>query len=120
MTETAAIPADAATDRGVYDSLEALRAMLIAGEELEAMAIQRRLFALVHRRKAVGATSGRVIVVQRNLFGGYTPTDFRWQDLRDSEVSVGMFGATLVLTAYRSSDLASNEGPPSRLVVEGL
>src|SRR5262249_31118749 len=103
-----------------YDSLEALRAMMIDGEELEAMAVQRRLFALMHRRKAVGATSGRVIVVQRNLFGGYTPTDFRWQDLRESEVTVGTFAATLILSAYRSNDLASNEGPPHRLVVEGL
>jgi len=114
------IPADAATDRGVYDSLEALRSMLIQGEELEAMAIQRRLFALRHRRKAVGATSGRVIVVQRHLFGGYSPIDFRWQDLRDSEVRVGTFGAALTLTAYRSNDLASNEGPPERIVIEGL
>ena len=120
MGTNAAIPADAATDRGVYDSLESLRAMLIAGEEIEAMAVQRRLFALTHRRRAVAATSGRVIVVQRNLFGGYTPVDFRWQDLRESEVKVGAIGATLILAAYRSNDLASNEGPPSRLVIPGL
>lgn len=120
MGTNAAIPADAATDRGVYDSLEALRAMLIAGEELEAMAVQRRLFALTHRRAAVAATSGRVIFVQRNLFGGYTPVDFRWQDLRESDVKVGTFGATLILSAYRSEDLASAEGPPHRLVIEGL
>jgi hypothetical protein len=68
----------------------------------------------------VAATSGRVIVVQRNLFGGYTPVDFRWQDLRESEVKVGAFGATLILAAYRSNDLASNEGPPAQLVVNGL
>jgi hypothetical protein len=120
MGTNAAIPTDAATDRGVYEALEALRAMLIAGEELEAMAVQRRLFALIHRRRVVGATSGRVIFVQRNLFGGYTPIDFRWQDLRESEVKVGAFGATLILSAYRSEDLASNEGAPHRLVIEGL
>jgi hypothetical protein len=120
MGTNAAIPADAATDRGVYDSLESLRAMLIPGEELEAMAVQRRLFALTHRRRAVAATSGRVIVVQRNLFGGYTPVDFRWQDLRESEVKVGAFAAALILSAYRSNDLSSNEGPPSRLVIPGL
>lgn len=120
MGTNAAIPADAATDRGVYDSLESLRAMLIAGEDIEAMAVQRRLFALTHRRRAVAATSGRVIVVQRNLFGGYTPVDFRWQDLRESEVKVGVFSATLTLSAYRSNDLATNEGPPSRLEIKGL
>jgi putative oligomerization/nucleic acid binding protein len=120
MGTNAAIPADAATDRGVYDSLESLRAMLIAGEEIEAMAVQRRVFALTHRRRAVAATSGRLIVVQRNLFGGYTPLDFRWQDLRESEVKVGALGATLTLSAYRSNDLASNEGPPGRFVITGL
>jgi hypothetical protein len=94
--------------------------MLIAGEEIQAMAIQRRVFALTHRRQAVGATTGRVIVIQRNLFGGFTPLDFRWQDLRESEVKVGAFGATLILSAYRSNDLASNEGPPSHVIVQGL
>jgi hypothetical protein len=120
MGTNAVIPADAATDRGVYESLEALRSLLIAGEDLEAMAVQRRVFALVHRRRAVAATSGRVIFVQRNLFGGFTPIDFRWQDLRESEVKIGALGATLILSAYRSADLASNEGPPQRLIIEGL
>jgi len=120
MGTNAGIPADAATDRGVYDSLESLRAMLIPGEEIQAMAVQRRLFALTHRRRAVAATSGRVIVIQRNLFGGYTPVDFRWQDLRESDVKVGAFSATLVLAAYRSNDLASNEGPPGNVIVVGL
>jgi hypothetical protein len=115
-----AIPPDAATSRGVYDSLEALRSMLIPGETLEAMAIQRRLFALGHRRRAVGATSGRLIVVDRGLFGGFKPVDFRWQDLRESDVRVGVFGASLTLSAYRSNDLATNEGPPANMVIDGL
>ena len=120
QTPAPAIPPDAATSRGVYDSLEALRSMLIPGETLEAMAIQRRLFALSHRRQAVGATSGRLIVVQRGLFGGFNPVDFRWQDLRESDVRVGIFGASLTLSAYRSNDLATNEGPPARMVIDGL
>jgi hypothetical protein len=119
-TQNPLIPADAATSRGVYDALEALRSMLIPGETLEAMAIQRRLFALTHRRIAVGATTGRLIVVRRGLFGGFDPVDFRWQDLRESDVRVGIFGASLTISAYRSNDLASNEGPPGRVVVEGL
>jgi hypothetical protein len=72
---TNAVPADAATDRGVYDSMEALRSLLIDGEQLEACAIQRRLFALRHRRLMVAATTGRLIVVQRGLFGGFPPID---------------------------------------------
>ena len=60
-----AVPTDASTDRGVYDSMEALRSLLIEGEQLEACAIQRRLFALRHRRLMVAATTGRLIVVQQ-------------------------------------------------------
>lgn len=120
LRSTPSIPADAASNRGVYEALEALRSMLIPGEMLEAMSIQRRLFALFHRRRAVGATSGRLIVVQRGLIGGFTPIDFRWQDLRESDVRIGIFGANLTISAYRSDDLASNEGPPSRIVVTGL
>jgi len=119
-TNANAVPADAATDRGVYDALEALRSLLIDGEQLEATAVQRRFFALKHRRLLVGATSGRLIVVHRKLFGGFTPVDIRWQDLRDASVNVGMFGATLSVDVYRSSDLATSEGPPSRIIVPGL
>jgi hypothetical protein len=117
---TNAGPADAATDRGVYESMQALRSLLIEGEQLEACAIQRRLFALRHRRLMVAATTGRLIVVERRMFGGFHPTDLRWQDLRDATLDVGVFGATLRVDAYRSSDLASTEGPPSSVVVTGL
>src|SRR5262249_15773132 len=117
---TNAVPADAATDRGVYDALAALRSLLIHRETLEATAVQRRVFALRHRRILVGATSGRLIVVHRKMFGGFDPIDIRWQDLRDASVDVGVFGATLSVDVYRSADLASSEGPPSRLVVPGL
>lgn len=117
---TNAVPADAATDRGVYDALEALRSLLIDGEQLEATAVQRRIFALNHRRILVGATTGRLIIVHRKMFGGFNPVDIRWQDLRDASVNVGMFGATLSVDVYRSNDLASAEGPPTHIVVEGL
>jgi len=120
MPANISIPNDAASDRGVYDSLEAIRSLLIPGEELEAMAIQRRIFALTHRRQAVAATSGRLIVVVRNFFGGYTPTDCRWQDVREATVNVGMLSATLTVSVYSSSDLATEEGPTSTMIVTGL
>src|SRR4029077_10225120 len=42
---------DAASDEpGISRALTALRSLLIPGEELETHAIQRRLFALTHRR----------------------------------------------------------------------
>jgi hypothetical protein len=117
---TNAGPADAATDRGVYDSMQALRSLLIEGEQLEACAIQRRIFALRHRRIMVAATTGRLIIVERRMFGGFHPIDLRWQDLRDATLDVGVFGATLRVAVYRSSDLATTEGPPSSVVVTGL
>jgi|SRR5215510_3559147 len=120
MPANLSIPNDAASDRGVYDSLEAIRSLLIPGEELEAMAIQRRIFAMTHRRQAVAATSGRLIVVVRNFFGGYTPTDCRWQDVREATVNVGMLSATLNVSVYTSSDLATEEGPTSTMIVTGL
>ena len=121
MATNAAIPSDAGTNRGVYDSLEAIRSLIIPGETIEAMAIQRRAFALRHRRKAVAATTGRLIIVQRRLFGGYTPVDIRWQDLHESALQVGMLGATLTVSAYANqSDLAISEGAASGHIVSGL
>ncbi len=120
MGTSARGPADAGTNRGVYDSLEALRSLLIDGEVLEACAIQRRLFAWKNRRVMVGASSGRLIVVHRGLFGGFDPVDCRWQDLRETSLHVGPFGATLTVSVYRSNDLALAEGATSLIVVPGL
>jgi hypothetical protein len=109
------------SEAGVSRALAALQSLLIPGEELETYAIQRRLFALTHRRTVVGATSGRYIVVTRGLFGDYTPQDVRWQDLHDAQLRVGVFGASLTVTVHGTGDLASAEGPPGRsLRVDGL
>jgi hypothetical protein len=115
------IPKDAATDRGVYDALETFRALLVPGEEIEAMAIQRRIFALRHRREAVAATTGRLIIVHRNLIAGYKPIDVRWQDVHQSGVTVGIFGATLTITASWGNDLAIDQQGGARVLgVHGL
>lgn len=112
---------DAASDEpGISRALTALRSLLIPGEELETHAIQRRLFALTHRRTIVGATSGRLIVVARGLFGDYTPQDVRWQDLQDAQLRVGVFGATLSASVHGTADLASAEGPRRVVHVDGL
>jgi hypothetical protein len=107
-------------DGGTSRALEALRSLIIPGEELQTYAIQRRIFALTHRRVAMGATSGRLIIVNRGLFGGFTPQDVRWQDLRDAQMQVGIFAATLTVSVYGSSDLAMAEGQPRVLSVTGL
>jgi hypothetical protein len=112
---------DAASDEpGISRALTALRSLLIPGEELETHAIQRRLFALTHRRTIVGATSGRLIVVARGLFGDYSPQDVRWQDLQDAQLRVGVFGATLSASVHGTADLASAEGPRRVVRVDGL
>jgi hypothetical protein len=115
-----ASPAPAADEPGVSRALTALRSLLIPGEELETHAVQRRLFALTHRRTIVGATSGRLILVARGLFGDYTPQDVRWQDLQDAQLRVGVFGASLSVSVHGTADLASAEGPRRVLRVDGL
>jgi len=100
--------------------LEAIRSLLISGERLESHAIQRRLFALTHRRLVVGATSGRLIAVQRGLVSGFTVQDVRWQDLRDAQLQVGIFGATLTVSADQGNDLAGAEGPTRVFSFTGL
>jgi hypothetical protein len=112
--------ATAADEPGVSRALTALRSLLIPGEELETHAVQRRLFALTHRRTIVGASSGRLIVVNRGLFGDYTPQDVRWQDLQDAQLRVGVFGASLSVSVHGSADLASAEGPRRVVQVDGL
>jgi hypothetical protein len=112
--------ATTADETGVSRALTALQSLLIPGEELESYAIQRRLFALTHRRTIVGATTGRLIVVSRGLLGDYTPQDVRWQDLQDAQLRVGVFGATLTASAHGSADLAIAEGAQRVLRVDGL
>jgi hypothetical protein len=102
-------------------AIEDLRGLLVQGERLEAYAVQRRIFALLHRRLIVGATSGRLILLQRGLIGGFAPQDIRWQDLKDARLTVGVFGSDIVLTAGRGGDLAvaTDQGNQS-VVLTGL
>src|SRR5690348_3709640 len=89
----------------VSSALEHLNSVLVKGETLDAWAIQPRIFALTHRRHLIAATSGRLIYIQRNLFGGFKMEDFRWQDLQDTKLNVGIFGADIAFKASTNSDL---------------
>jgi Bacterial PH domain len=102
MTESAN-----SAEPGVQRALDSLKSVLIPGETLEAWAIQRRIFALTHRRVLVAATSGRLISITRGLIGGFSVTDIRWQDLEDVDVRVGIFAADLTVRVGKSTDLAS-------------
>jgi hypothetical protein len=83
-----------------------LRSLLIDSENVLAVAVQRRLFALAHRRTLVAATSGRFIAMRRGFFKDFYPEDVRWQDLKDVRLQVGVFGADLTVAALNSPDLA--------------
>jgi hypothetical protein len=94
-------------EAGLERPLAQLRSVLIDGESVEAWAIQLRLFALLHRRLLVAATSGRLIVLSRKLLGGFDVTTIRWQDLEEVTLHVGMLSADLSVRAGKSTDLAS-------------
>ncbi|HUL47548.1 MAG TPA: hypothetical protein VLV25_10660 [Steroidobacteraceae bacterium] len=94
-------------DNGLGKPLTDLRSVLIAGETIEAWAIQRRMFALAHRRVLVAATSGRFIIITRPLLGGFDLVNVRWQDLEEVTLRVGVFGADLGVRAGKATDLAS-------------
>lgn len=92
---------------GLRKALDHLQSVLIAGESLEAWAVQRRIYALKHRRELVAATSGRLICIARNLIGGFELHDLRWQDLEEVRLRVGIFAADLFVRSGRAADLAS-------------
>ena len=110
-------PAGGGSEPG-WDQLQSL---LIPGEVVKAHALEHRLYALLHRRQVAAATTGRFILLRRPLLGGYAPVDVRWQDLKDAQLTVGMFSATLTLTyAANLSDTSGGEGEVRVLQVSGL
>lgn len=111
---------DGAADPAVTAGVSYLRELLVAGETLEAHAIQRRIFALDHRRIMVAATTGRFIALTRRLLGGYTSSDVRWQDLHDANLREGTFGADLTITPAAGGDLASADKPGRSITYQGL
>lgn len=110
-----------ADDLRLQRALGYMQAVLIPGETRDAWAVQRRLFALRHRRLLVAATSGRLIVISRRLLGGFDVTDLRWQDLESVVLRVGVFGADLLVRFGSGADLASDAAAGSReLALPGL
>jgi hypothetical protein len=97
----------AGEEAGLAKPLDDLRSVLIAGETVEAWAIQRRVFALTHRRVLIAATSGRLLIISRPLLGGFDLVSVRWQDLEEVTLRVGVIGADLGIRAGKATDLAS-------------
>jgi hypothetical protein len=108
-------------ENGLEKPLGDLRSVLIPGESIEAWAIQRRMFALGHRRVIVAATSGRLVIITRPLLGGFDLMSVRWQDLEEVTLRVGVFGADLGIRAGKATDLASVSAPGAqRVELKGL
>jgi len=106
---------------GLEKPLEHLRSILIPSETLEAWAIQRRVFALNHRRLLLAATSGRLILLTRKLLGGFDVSDIRWQDLEEVTLRVGMLGADILVRAGKATDFASQSAQGAhRIEFRGL
>lgn len=89
----------------LQSALDTINSLLTTGETVEAWATQRRIFALKHRRVVLVATTGRFIALTRKLIGGYDTADIRWQDLKETRIRAGIFGADLTVVAQSSSDL---------------
>lgn len=111
---------DSAEDLHLTKALEHLNSVLVSGETIDAWAIQRRLFSITKRRILIAATSGRFIKISRGLLGGFEMIDFRWQDLGDAKIKVGIFGADIFMKVYGSADLAMSENADQMLVLHGF
>jgi len=110
-------PADTAP-RGALDALDAV---LIREETLHGWALERRLFALNHRRVLLAATSSRMLWIRRRLIGGYDVAHLRWQDIEDAALHVGLLSAQLSLRASRPADpIADARGGPHLYRFAGL
>jgi len=107
-------------DQRLTRALEHLNSVLVTGETIEAWAIQRRMFALTNRRILIAATSGRFIKIKRGLLGGFDMTDFRWQDLGDAKIKVGIFGANIFMKVFSSADLAISKDSNQVLILPGF
>lgn len=75
---------------------------LMQGENLISHGMQQRPFAFFSRRKLVGITNSRIIMISRGLFGGFTMQDFQWKDLHDAKISEN------VLANFCGSNLTFN------------
>ena len=108
--------ASSGSDSGVQRALKHVQAILVPGETVEAWAIQRRVFALKHRRMVLAASSGRLLYITRKLISGFDLTDLRWQDLEEVTLHVGLIAATIRVRIRNVSDLASESASGHRFL----
>jgi hypothetical protein len=108
------------TEPRVVAFLTHVSGLLVPGERIEAWAIQRRFFALTHRRSFVIATTGRLLVFTRGLLAGYDMRDVRWQDMSTTRIKAGIFATHLEVGYLEGTDLSGTTRPTRYLAVIGL
>lgn len=89
---------------------ERIQQTLMPHEKILAAAVQLRPFALFNRRKALGITDSRIIVISRGLLGGFTMQDIQWKDLQDVEIGENVlpnFCGSSLSFAFRKHDFGS-------------
>lgn len=106
-------------DSRIQKAIEHLSSVMIEGEKIESIAVQQRIYTIFpflfgnglipHRRQIIAATSGRLIWMKRNIISGYDILDFRWQDIGEVFLQVGIFGSDLKIKFYNSTDLSLNK-----------
>lgn len=92
------------------EGLAKVQQTLMPSESLLVAAVQLRPFALWARRKSIGMTDSRIIIVSRGLLGGFTMRDLQWKDLQDAELSEQVlpeFCGTSLSFAFRKGDFGS-------------
>jgi hypothetical protein len=95
-------------------AIESLKSVLIAPQTLEAWAVQRRVFALTHRRLLIGATSARRIALTRGVIGGFDLTAILWQDLEEVTLSVGLLARAARACVWAARRISPRTVPPGR------
>lgn len=92
------------------DALLKLQNTLMPDEVMRVTAVQLRPFALWNRRKSLGITDSRIIILSRGLLGGFAMRDIQWKDLQDAELNENVLpdicGSSLSFL-YKKRDLGS-------------
>lgn len=107
-------------DKNEQKYSDILTSFLREGEILESWTMQRRIFALFHRREIIGATNGRLIILKRKLIAGFKLFDIRWQDLVDIIIEDNIFGSKLTIRKKEPNDLEIDKKSNFIFSIKGL
>jgi len=93
------------TDLTIPDAAKRyLSLLLVPNEVVIASAVQRRMFALTHRRTLAIVTSSRFIGIKRGIVGGFSYQDADWCNIGEAQIDVGIFSAAVIVSFYTRYD----------------